>query len=335
MGNTFARTFGVLAAVAALLVSTASYGHGPSKERRSTPSTDEANLGYVVMDGSNTIAIVDIDAQEIVGRIAVAGDPHGGTLTPDGRYIYAASMGSTEIYVVDTEARAVTKTVEIGSISHHSAITADGRFLYLAADQVVVIDTSTNRVVARVDAQGMPFDLSFTPDGRLLYVLNMGSTISVIDPATNKVVDSIEMHAQTMMGHLAFSLDGQRLYVTHDVAGTVSVIDVPRNEKVATVKVGQGPHGVAVTHDGRYVYVANRGEGTFSVIDADTNAVIATKEVGERPEHVALTPDGGYVFMGINTGADRLLVIDPDTFETIKEIPGWPAAHTLLFPPPT
>ncbi len=333
MCNTSARTFGVLAAAAALLVSTAGYGHEPSTERRGTQSTDEANLGYVVMDGSNTIAIVDIDAQEIVGRIAVAGNPHGGALAPDGRHLYAASMGSTEIYVVDTRARAVTKTIDIGSISHHSAITADGRFLYVAADQVVVIDTSTDQVVARVGTQGQPFDLSFTPDGRLLYVLNSGSTISVIDPTTNKVVDSIEMHTHTMMGHLAFAPDGKRLYVTHDAAGTVSVVDLPRNEKVATVKVGRGPHGVAVTHDGKYVYVANRGESTFSVIDAETNAVIVTKEVGKRPEHVALAPDGGYVFMGINTGSDRILVIDPGTFETVKEIPGWPAAHALLFPP--
>src|SRR3981189_1841060 len=56
----------------------------------------------------------------------------------------------------------------------------------------------------------------------------------------------------------------------------VSVITTASNTVTATVHVGVGPTGVAVTPDGARVYVANEGDGTVSVIDTASNAWIAT-----------------------------------------------------------
>src|ERR1700719_4066893 len=50
-------------------------------------------------------------------------------------------------------------------------------------------------------------------------------------------------------------------YVTNNVLGTVSVIDTANNTVVATVTVGMGPTGVAITPDGLHAYVANNGAG--------------------------------------------------------------------------
>ncbi len=43
-------------------------------------------------------------------------------------------------------------------------------------------------------------------------------------------------------------------------SNTVSVIDTATNNVTATVTVGSGPYGVAVTPDGTKVYVANCGQ---------------------------------------------------------------------------
>jgi YVTN family beta-propeller protein len=58
----------------------------------------------------------------------------------------------------------------------------------------------------------------------------------------------------------------------------------------ATVKVGNFPHGVAVTPDGTKVYVTNAGDSTVSVIDTTTNTVTTTMHIGKRPVGVAVTP---------------------------------------------
>ena len=84
------------------------------------------------------------------------------------------------------------------------------------------------------------------------------------------------------------------LYVTNFSDNTVSVIDTATNTVVATVAVGNGPEGVAVTPDGTKVYVANASSANVSVIKTATNTVVKTVPVGSEPGAgaVAVTPDG-------------------------------------------
>ncbi len=64
------------------------------------------------------------------------------------------------------------------------------------------------------------------------------------------------------------------------------------NSVIATVPVGTGPWGVAVSPDGQKAYVANLFSNTTSVIDTMDNTVKATVPVGAYPSGVAVTPDG-------------------------------------------
>ena len=79
----------------------------------------------------------------------------------------------------------------------------------------------------------------------------------------------------------------------------VSVLHRPGNTVVATIPVGNIPHGVAITPDGTQAYVANNGDGTVSVIATATNTVAGLP----NPFAVAITPDGtqAYVTNGYTT----------------------------------
>jgi YVTN family beta-propeller protein len=76
--------------------------------------------------------------------------------------------------------------------------------------------------------------------------------------------------------------DGSTVYVTNVIDGTVSVIATATNTVTATIPVGSGPRGVAVTPDGSTVYVANFAN-TVSVIDTTSNTVTATIPGFSRP----------------------------------------------------
>jgi YVTN family beta-propeller protein len=74
------------------------------------------------------------------------------------------------------------------------------------------------------------------------------------------------------------------------------VIARPGNTVVATVPVGNGPDGVAVTPDGTHAYVTNQNNnshgypGTVSVIATATNQVVGLPiTVQFFPEGVAIT----------------------------------------------
>src|SRR4030095_11898154 len=74
---------------------------------------------------------------------------------------------------------------------------------------------------------------------------------------------------------------------------TVSVVDptadVDENPIVATIKVGRGPRGIAVSPDGLRVYVCNFNDNTLSVISTATNEVTDTiDDVGDGPWAVAV-----------------------------------------------
>src|SRR5664279_4601844 len=85
-------------------------------------------------------------------------------------------------------------------------------------------------------------------------------------------------------------------YITNYDNNTVSVIDTATNKVTATVPVGIGPEGVAVTPDGKKVYVANNDSNSVSVIDTATNTVTATGYGVFSPYGVAVNPTGTKVF---------------------------------------
>jgi YVTN family beta-propeller protein len=102
--------------------------------------------------------------------------------------------------------------------------------------------------------------------------------------------------------------DGVFAYVTNFTSGNVSVIRTSDNTVVATVAVGNGPNGVAVTPDGAFAYVANFFSNNVSVIRTSDNTVVATVAVGNGPQLVAVTPDGAVAYV-TNFSSNNVSVI--------------------------
>ena len=73
---------------------------------------------------------------------------------------------------------------------------------------------------------------------------------------------------------------GAHVYVTDQLADSVTVIETATNRVLSTVAVGMSPIDVAITPNGAFAYVANSGSNDLSVIEVATNRVIATVKVG-------------------------------------------------------
>ena len=69
---------------------------------------------------------------------------------------------------------------------------------------------------------------------------------------------------------------------------------------IATIPVGEYPHGLRPSPDGKWVYVANAKGTTLSVIDTATNTKVADIEVGQKPVQVGFSPDGKFVYFSLN-----------------------------------
>ncbi|HUM95692.1 MAG TPA: PASTA domain-containing protein [Candidatus Competibacter sp.] len=135
------------------------------------------------------------------------------------------------------------------------------------------------------------------------YITNYsGGTVSIIDPATDKLVDNIPSGiGNTGPSGIAVHPDGTKLFVVNRPqfgrsTGSVSVINLIDRRVMATIPVGAAPLGVAVNPTGERVFVTNEGSFSLSVIDTATNQPhidlnVPNLAVNSFPRGVAVHPN--------------------------------------------
>jgi YVTN family beta-propeller protein len=83
---------------------------------------------------------------------------------------------------------------------------------------------------------------------------------------------------------------GQFAYVTVGGVNEVKVFRTDDFSQVATIPVGQLPHGIWPSGDGTRVYVGLENEDRMIAIDTLTNTVIASVGIGQAPQAVVYVP---------------------------------------------
>ncbi len=108
-------------------------------------------------------------------------------------------------------------------------------------------------------------------------------------------------------------------YVTNGGSGTVTVLDLVNFRADRTLRVGDGPSGVAVNPVRNEIYVVNSTSGSVSVINAENNSVVATIPVHKAPYSIAVDAKGerGYV---ANSGANTVSVLDLATHRELATV---------------
>ena len=151
---------------------------------------------------------------------------------------------------------------------------------------------------------------------RIVQTNAAGDNVHIIDPATNKVVGTIE---GIEVSHGAgIAPDGSRIYVSDEAESTLDVVDAKTLKVTSRIPLSAKPNNMAVGRDGRKVYVGIiQAPGGVDVID--TVALKRVKTIPTKgPIHNAyVTPDGKYVVAGSIQGRS-INVIDAHTDE-----PAW------------
>jgi YVTN family beta-propeller protein len=201
---------------------------------------------------------------------------------PSGSIAYAATYYSEKMAVINVSTNAKIATIPLsGGVTGPDAIafSPDGSFAYVAVYSsspykgiqstiIDVINVHTNIVTATIDTGGLgPFNVAFTPSGNLAYVTNVDNdSVSVIDTATNSVINSITLGPQSSYDDVAFTPSGSLAYVTSSATNNVIVIDVADNTVLGQIPVGSDPLGISINSAGTFAYIANEGSSTVSVV---------------------------------------------------------------------
>jgi YVTN family beta-propeller protein len=264
---------------------------------------------YVTNSFTTTITTIDIATNTVSGVITGFNGPSGMVITPNGLFGYVnnygagamSGMGNT-VNVVDLQTNMIVgPAIVVGQAPAALAITPDGAYVYVAnyvdgntgTGTISIIRTSDNTVISpTITGFSGPFAITITSDGAHAYVTNFGSnnfvpygtTVSVVDLATNTIVETISLGIQP--AGIALTPDNRYAYVsnyntlyscvaTAETAcsqltagqGTVNIIDRATNLVIPpTISVGQSPNAIAIASNGEFACVTNYTSNTVSIV---------------------------------------------------------------------
>lgn len=112
---------------------------------------------------------------------------------------------------------------------------------------VSVIETASDTIVATIKIPFAPQEIAITPDGSLAFVaVGFSNQVTVIDVASNQVVESIPFGSAGSLQSLAISTDGTRAYFAF-APHQILVMDTATRAVVSFVEIGpNGPPAIAV-----------------------------------------------------------------------------------------
>ena len=182
-----------------------------------------------------------------------------------------------------------------------------------------------------------------SPQGGKIVVANRGSgTISVIDTATDMVLNTIELPganpAEPM--YVVYSKFGDRVFVGDRNNDQVVVFDADDFSIVDTVPTGRGVFHMWADSRGHQLWVNNDVDNTATVINPRTLEVITTVDMpadlvalGGKPHDVILDRSGRFAWvtmLGFAGGNDYVVQFNTRTFEEMNRAPVGKDPHLSL-----
>jgi YVTN family beta-propeller protein len=160
------------------------------------------------------------------------------------------------------------------------------------------------------------------PAAPKLYVANSaGNDLHVIDTATNKVINRVEVGPQPH--GLVATRDGRQLFLTiENTAGEEGELvwfDPATDRVTRRMKVGPRPNQLACTPDGKIAYVPC-DDASWWVIDTVGARVLKKIATGGRPHNTLCSPDGRWMYLGPK-GSYHVLIADAVEHKLVGEIP--------------
>lgn len=268
-------------------------------------SPDHKTLA-VVSIGSNSVSFIDTATNAVKHITYVGRAPHEAFFTPDGNEVWATVRGEDYIAVLDAHTFEEKTRIKVPAGPGMQIFSPDGKYGYVCSSfnpETVVISLADHQIIGHVK-QESPFcpNIAATPDGSQVWftLKDTGKTqVFEAKPPFN-LLKTLDTGPVTNHVNIVRNAKGMFAYVTVGGINQVKVFRTDTFEQVATIPVGNLPHGVWPSGDGTRVYIGLENADALAAIDTLTNKVIATVPIGQAPQALTYVP--GAVPEGNGTG---------------------------------
>jgi YVTN family beta-propeller protein len=219
---------------------------------------------YVMHSGANSINVVDIDKNTLVGEIADTPGVHG--------FVAVPALGK--------------------------GFSSNGR-----ENKSSVVDLKTLKTLSKVDTGMNPDAILYEPKKQEIYTFNGGSKdATVFSAATGTVVATIPLAGKPETGVADPSVG--RVYVNNEDTSEVKVIDVNTHTVVATwpLAPGTAPTGMAFDAKNHLLFVGC-SNSMMVVMNSTNGTVVSTVPAGAGIDAAGFDPSTGLAFVSAGGGA--------------------------------
>jgi YVTN family beta-propeller protein len=275
--------------------------------------------------GQHEVVILDLVAQSVKSRIALAESFYGLAFSRDGARLMASGASKETLHVMEFKHGFVTELREVAlrdpklkGIPSGVAISKDGRTAWVASvlgQRISVVDLVAGKVSQEIQlAEG-----------------ELAKALREEDAPKSDDEDSITKRAEALLQlanadapyPYAVVVDEARgrLYVSLWAQSAVQVLDLASGSKLERWQTGDHPNEMILTKSGKHLLVANANHNTVSVIDTATGkaveqlvaALMPDAPPGSTPNSLALSPDEKHLYVA-NANINAVAVFDVETW---------------------
>ncbi|WFU30774.1 YncE family protein [Bradyrhizobium brasilense] len=259
-------------------------------------SPDHRTLA-VVSIGSNSVSFIDTATNSVKHVTYIGRSPHEAFFTPDGKEVWVTVRGENYISVIDAQSFKETTRIEVPAGPGMQIFSPDGKYGYICSSfnpETDVVSVADHQIVAKVK-QESPFcpNIAASPDGDQVWftLKDVGRTQVFNAKPPFDLIKTIDTGPITNHVNFAKTPKGTLAYVTIGGTNEVKVFRTDDFSQVATIPVGNLPHGVWPSGDGTRVYVGLENADALAAIDTATNKVIANIPIGQAPQAIVYVPN--------------------------------------------
>jgi YVTN family beta-propeller protein len=259
-------------------------------------SPDSKTLA-VVSVGSNSVTLIDTVTNKVKGVVYVGRSPHEAFFTPDGRELWVTVRGEDYVSVIDPMKMREIRRIHLANGPGMTMFGPDGRYAFVCSSftpELAVIDTATHQIIKRVP-QSSPFcpNIAVSPENDEVWITlkDVGKVQVFRAKPPFEQIALLDTGPITNHVNFANNRNGKFAYLT--IGGTNEVKAYRRGAKpelVATIPVGDLPHGIWPSGDGNRVYVALENGEHAVAIDTLSNKVIANIPIGQTTQALVYMP---------------------------------------------
>lgn len=251
----------------------------------------------VVSIGSNSVSFIDTATNSIKRTVYVGRSPHEAFFTPDGKEVWVTIRGEDYVAVLDATTYREIARIPTPNGPGMQIFSPDGKYGYICssfAAETIVVAVATREVEGRVK-QESPFcpNIAATPDGKQVWMTlkDVGRTMVFDAKPPFTVLGTLDTGPITNHVNFVTNRKGSFAYVT---VGGLNLVKVFRQDNfalMATIPVGNLPHGVWPSGDGTRAYVGLENGDAVIAIDTISNAVVAHIPAGQAPQALVYVPN--------------------------------------------